>query len=123
LQYQRVGEVDLDLATDHALRSDGEHVANDKHPDHQLGVDRWSTRVRIVGREVLVHPTEVEHGFDLAHEVVEWHDLIEVEIVERTGLALTCLAPSSLAPAADRPAQRDHGSPTTATGVFAIHSP
>ena len=81
-----VGEVHLDLAADHALRPDGEHVADDEHPHHQLGIDRWPARVRVIGRQLLVNPAEVEHGVDLAHEVVRRHHVVEIELVEELAL-------------------------------------
>ena len=95
-----VGEVHLDLAADHALRPDGEHVADDEHPHHQLGIDRWPAGVRVIGRQLLVNPAEVEHGVDLAHEVVRRHHVVEIELVEELALPRTCRRPIIARPAA-----------------------
>ena len=94
-----------------ALRADGEHEADDKHPDHQLGIDRWATGMRVVGLELLVDPPEVEHAVDLAHEVVGRHHVVEIELVEE--LALLGLAPPHHArPRYPVRPQRNHGSPS-----------
>src|ERR1700732_4497793 len=37
-----IGEVQLDLLAQPPLKANAVAVANDQHPDHQLGVDRWS---------------------------------------------------------------------------------
>ncbi len=97
---------------------DGEHVADDEHPHHQLGIDRRPPRVRVIGRQLLMDPAEFEKGVDLAHEVVRRHHVVKIERVEE--LALPGLAPphhGSPPPLTVR-TQRNNGSQTISTGVL-----
>jgi hypothetical protein len=45
-----IGEVELDLTAQRAFRADGEHIADDEHPDHQHRIDRGAADRRIVRR-------------------------------------------------------------------------
>ena len=45
-------------------------------------------RLRVVGRQLGVHPGQVQHGRDLAHAVIVRHHLIEAERIEQLPLVL-----------------------------------
>ena len=44
--------------------ADGEHVAEDEHPDHQNWINRGAAKVGVVGRQLAVHPRQVQHSRD-----------------------------------------------------------
>jgi hypothetical protein len=54
-----IGQINLNLAADLPLRSDGENVPDDQHPDHQHRIDRRSPNLRVIGREFRVDPGQV----------------------------------------------------------------
>ena len=81
-----IRQVHLHLAAQQPLRADGEHVAEDEHPDHEHRIDRRPAEVGVVGRQLGVHPGQVQHGSDLAHAVIVRHDLIEAERIEQLPL-------------------------------------
>jgi len=83
-----IGQIDLHLSADATLRADGKHVADDEHPDHEHRIDRRSPGVGVIGRQFLVHPAEVEHGIDLANQMIRRHHLVEVERVEELALPI-----------------------------------
>jgi hypothetical protein len=56
------------------------------------GIDRGSTRVRVVRRKLLMHPTEIKSGVDLANQMVGWHHLGKVKGTKE--LALSIFPPS-----------------------------
>src|SRR3954470_17498100 len=78
-----VCQVDLNLPAEQPLRADGEHVADDEHPDHQYRVNRRATKRRVVGCKLSTHPGQIEHGGDLAHKVIAWYHLVEPELVKK----------------------------------------
>jgi len=42
-----VAEIEMDLFAQPALGADALRVADDQHADHQLGIDRWPSRVAV----------------------------------------------------------------------------
>lgn len=89
-----IGQIDLHLSADAPLRADGKHVADDEHPDHENRVNRWPPRVRVVGPEFLVHPAEIQHRVDLAHQMIRRHHRVEIERVEELALPVLPTPPS-----------------------------
>ena len=77
-----VRQVHLHFAAQQPLRADGEHVAQDEQPDHQHRIDRRPAEVRVMGRQLSVHPGQVQHGCDLAGAVVVRHRLVEAKRIK-----------------------------------------
>jgi hypothetical protein len=91
-------------------RSDLMDVADDQHPDHEFGVDRGPAGMAVVGLKLLVDPPKIEHGVDLAREMIRRHHPIQIEFVEQ--LALASLPPphhGPTPPLTPHP-RRNHGS-------------
>jgi len=84
-----VGEVHLDLAIKCPLRR--KHVPDNEHPDHEHRIDRRTPDRGIVRRKLGMHPRQVQNRIDLAHEMIGWNNVIEMELVEQ--LALITLQP------------------------------
>ena len=55
-----VGQVQLHLLAQPPLRADRIAVADQQHPDHQLGIDRRTARVAVVGRHLAAQPAQVQ---------------------------------------------------------------
>ena len=91
-----VGQVDLDFSAQPALRAERKHVANDQHPDHQYRINRGPTRVRVIRRQLLVHPTQIEKTVDLPHQMIGRNYLVEIKRIEK--LSLSFFPPSHHAP-------------------------
>ena len=47
--------------------------------------------MRVVGRKLLVHPTQIENTLDLSDQVIWWHHLVEVKRIKE--LALSAFPP------------------------------
>ena len=75
------------------------HVANHQHPDHQHRVNRGPTRVRVIRRQLLVHPTQIEQTVDLPLQMIGRNHLVEIKRIEKLSLFLLPAAPSCAAPA------------------------
>ena len=74
--------------------------------------------MRIVRRKLLVHPTQIENGVDLADQVVGGHDFVEIKRIEE--LPLSVLPPTHHLPLPPMPVsnQRNHGSRVVSMGVL-----
>src|SRR6202035_1104766 len=82
-----VGQVDLDFSAQPALRAERKHVANDQHPDHQYRINRGPTRVRVIRRQLLVHPTQIEKTVDLPYQMIGRNYFVEIKRIEKLSLS------------------------------------
>ena len=83
-----VGQMQLDFLAQLALRADAVAVADDEHPDHQLGIDRRAADVAVMGLELLVQVGE-RHRHEHVHppqQVVLGDAIFEPELVEQPAL-------------------------------------
>src|SRR5262249_8898008 len=71
-----IGEVDFTLRANRPLRSDGGHVADDQHPQHRHRIDRRAADLGVVRRELRINPGQIQHGPNLANEMIVWNRLI-----------------------------------------------
>jgi hypothetical protein len=83
-----IGEVELDLAAQRAFRADGEHVADDEHPNHQHRIDRRSSGMGIVRRQPGPNPRQIKNASNGAHQVIVRNHRFEVERIEQLPLIL-----------------------------------
>src|SRR5262249_54930692 len=105
-----IGEIELNLAAQCALRADREYVAKDEHPDHQLWIDRGPTSVGVMRRKLDADPREIENCRNPPNLMVVRHYGLEVERIKH-------LPPLPLAPPHHRNSpsmapspRRNHGS-------------
>src|ERR1700742_188307 len=98
-----VGQVDLDFGAQPALRAERKHVTNDQHPDHQYRINRGPTRVRVIRRQLLVHPTQIEKTVDLPHQMIGRNHLVEIK--RKENLSLSFSPPPHHAPLPPMPSQ------------------
>ena len=63
-----IGKVELDLTTEPALGADRVAVADQEHPDHQLGIDRRTFRGTVELHEADPQPAQIENGVDPAQQ-------------------------------------------------------
>src|SRR5437667_10170293 len=81
-----VCEVDLDLAAQHPLRADRKYVDYDKHPDHELRIDRGPAHLGIIGRALPMHPRQIKDRRNLANEVIVRTNLTKMEEIHQLTL-------------------------------------
>lgn len=77
-----VGQVEMNFVTQPTLRPDAEAVADDEHPDHALGIDRWPAGVAAERRKMLTKFAEIEEAAHASKQVITWDVIVEVECVE-----------------------------------------
>jgi hypothetical protein len=59
----------MDLLAQPSLRANAEAVADDEHPDHQLGINRGPPDVAVIGPQMRPNLGQVDEPVDLAKQV------------------------------------------------------
>jgi hypothetical protein len=54
-----------------------------QHPEHQLRIDRRTSGVTVVGRQVLAQLTQIENSIDASKQVIGRNVRVEVERVKK----------------------------------------
>jgi hypothetical protein len=74
----------LDFLAQLPLKANAAAVAHDQHPDHQIGVNRWSADLAVEGfqlpAQVCQHPRH--DRINPAQQVVRWNTPFEIEQVK-----------------------------------------
>ena len=81
-----VGQVQLHLLTEATFRAHRMAIADQEHPDHQLGADRGAAQVAIVGLHLPAQPAQVQNRVDLAQEVIGRNHVLKIELIKKTVL-------------------------------------
>ena len=77
-----VGQVELDLLAQPALGTDRIAVADQKHPDHQLRIDRRASRMTVERRKLGAQPTQIKNRIDPPKQMIAWDAVFKVELIE-----------------------------------------
>ena len=78
-----VRQIEVDLFAETPLGADAEAIADDQHPDHQLGSDRWATHRAIERRELAAQFRQLDKAVDRPQQMIRRHMRIEREVVEQ----------------------------------------
>jgi len=77
-----IGQVYLHLLAQPALRADRIAVADQKHPDHQLGIDRRAAGVAVIGRQLGPKPAQIESRVDPPKQVISRNYIFQVKLIK-----------------------------------------
>jgi hypothetical protein len=86
-----VGQVHVDLFAHPPFRADAVAVANDQHPDHQLGIDRRAAHGALVRRQVRADFAEFPKAFDRAQQMIRQYVIFQAELVKQRCLIVPTL--------------------------------
>ena len=78
-----IGQVEVDLLAEPALRADAETIAYQQHPDHQLRVDRGPAHLAVEWAEMGTNVGEIDKPVDAADEVISRDMTLQAELVEQ----------------------------------------
>src|SRR3984957_13299405 len=73
----------MDLLAQPPLRANAEAGADDQHPDHQLGINRGTPDLAIVGAQMRSNLGQVDEPVDLAQQMTIGDVPLEAEAVEQ----------------------------------------
>jgi hypothetical protein len=77
-----VGQVEMDLFTQAALRAQAHAVADDPHAHHQLGIDRRAANGAIKRLQGIADALQVKKAVNAAQQVIGRDMVVEAEVVE-----------------------------------------
>ncbi|PWC56069.1 hypothetical protein TSO221_03245 [Azospirillum sp. TSO22-1] len=78
-----VGEVQMHLLAQPALRADAAAVADKQHPDHQLRIDRGAPNRAVERLQMRTEAGQVDEAVDRAKQVVRRDMAFEAELIEQ----------------------------------------
>src|SRR3974390_2442796 len=79
-------QIEVDLFTEPTLRTDPEAVADQQHPDHQLGIYGWPADAAVEARELASELTELAKPVYRAKQVIRGNVPFERELIEQRSL-------------------------------------
>ena len=80
-----IGEIEMNLLAQTALRPYAHAIADDQHADHQLRIDRGATGVAVERLQRLTDVIEVEMPVDASQYVIGRDVIVEAEIIDQPG--------------------------------------
>ena len=96
-----VAQVQMDLLAQPAFRADAVAVADDQHPDQQLGVDRRPAGCAVEWRQMCPNIAKIDEAVDRSQHMVERHMLLDRELVKQSTLIHLPLTHHHLHPRCD----------------------
>jgi hypothetical protein len=95
---QRASQIEVDLLAQPPFRADTEAIAHNQHPDQQLGIDRGSSYLAVVGFKMRPNRRQIDEAVDLAQEVIVRNMTLKAEPVEQRPLHHPPLAHHGVSP-------------------------
>jgi hypothetical protein len=78
-----IGQIEVDLIAQPPFRANAEAIADNQHPDHQLGIDRGSSHLAVIGLKMRPNLRQIDEAVDLAQEVIVRDMTLNAEAVEQ----------------------------------------
>src|ERR1700676_1526538 len=112
-----VGQMQFDFLAQLPLKTDAVAVADDQHPDHQLGINRGPANAAIKGRQLIAKLNQYprHHRIDPAQKMARWNAPFEVEQVKQLALIARLSTHHGKPPPPNPSSRRNHCSPISAT--------
>jgi len=83
---RKISEVEVDLLAQPSFRADAEAVADDQHPDHQLGIDRRPPEMAVEARQFAPDLVQLDKPVYRAQQMIGWNVLLQRELIEQRSL-------------------------------------
>ena len=78
-----ISQIEVDLLAQPPLGADAEAIADNQHPDHQLGIDRGSSDLAVIGLKMRPNLRQIDEAVNLAQEVIVRDMTLKAEAVEQ----------------------------------------
>ncbi|KZX95319.1 hypothetical protein A3722_18740 [Sulfitobacter sp. HI0027] len=83
-----IREVQMHLFAEPSLRTNAEAIADQQHPDQQLGIDRRAAGMAVEIRKVGADATQVDEPINGSKQVILGNMILQRELVEQRRLRL-----------------------------------
>ncbi len=87
-----IGQVEMHLFAEPALRTNAEAVTNEQHPDHQFRADRGAAGFAVIGLQIRADALEFDNPIDAAQQMIGRDMPLKVKLVEQRALPRMPLA-------------------------------
>src|SRR4051795_13039532 len=77
-----IGQIEVHLLTQPPLGADAHAIADNQHPDHQIGINRGSAHGAVERLQLRAHNVEINEPIDAPKQVITGHMIIQAEIIE-----------------------------------------
>src|SRR4051794_32470607 len=74
--------IEVHLLTQPPLGADAHAIADNQHPDHQIGINRGSAHGAVERLQLRAHNVEINEPIDAPKQVITGHMIIQAEIIE-----------------------------------------
>src|SRR6478609_5555328 len=78
-----IREIEMDFLTEPPFGTDAHAVADDQHPQHQVGIDRGPADSAVERPQLCTDALQINKPVDAAKQMIPWHIIIEAEIIEQ----------------------------------------
>ena len=116
-----IGEIEMHLLAQPALRANAHDIADDQHPDHQFGIDRGAADGAVEGTKAGADAGQVDEPVDRTKQVISRHMPVEIELIKQCRLHARAFAHHRRILPALREWNQDFTAPATPT--FSTVSP
>src|SRR6266404_3251750 len=79
-------QIEMDFLAQAPLGADAKAITDDQHPDHQFGIDRWTTNRAVEGGQFSPQLAKLDEPVDGPQEVVSGNVPFERELIEQSSL-------------------------------------
>src|SRR5689334_5662483 len=79
-------QIEVNLLAKPPLGADAEAIADQQHPDHQLGINRGPTQLAVERSELAAHPAQVNEAVDRAQQMSNRNVPLQRELIEQRSL-------------------------------------
>jgi len=69
----------MDFLTEPPFGTDAHAVADDQHPQHQVGIDRGPADSAVERPQLCTDALQINKPVDAAKQMIPWHIIIEAE--------------------------------------------
>jgi hypothetical protein len=76
----------VDLLTEPPLRTNAKAIANQQHPDHEFGIDRWPPNVAVEPGELAPEITQLDETVYRANQMIGRNVLFQRELIKQRSL-------------------------------------
>src|SRR5258707_3345326 len=81
-----IGEIEMDFLAQAPLGADAKAITDDQHPDHQFGIDRWTTNRAVERGQFSPQLAKLDEPVDGPQEMVSGNVPFERELIEQSSL-------------------------------------
>src|SRR6185312_5804583 len=81
-----ISKIEMDLLAEPPLRADAEAIADQQHPDHQLGIDRRTSDIAVEACKLASEIIKLDEPVYRPEQMIRWNVPFQRELIEQRSL-------------------------------------